>query len=276
MGIALDYPGDWAMRTYSPFLPMAVFATGLAVVGLTAVSAPVLAQQPQGQQVQVQLPPALQAALRSGNSDLIVRVLSAQNLPLNNPDFVRQVAITLGTATVGKTELSSVISGAIGAIMKQAGANDVAILQAFGAGLVKGAAETADPSKVLAFTQDATAAMVAGAGGGESKVGLVARAVSSGVVETLVGLNVPAPVIAGLVQTGVAQGASKVVGSEVRVAVDSTDVKPVSDVTLTRQDTGKVLEKGKDVNFITLNRPEEGPKQEVAQTVEQKTSASPF
>ena len=88
---------------------------------------------------------------------------------------------------------------------------------------------------------------------GATAMGEMARIVASGVVEAIVTGNTSINVasIAEVVRLGVSQGASKIVGSQVVVNVLATDEKPVSDVVITRAD-GKVLDKGRDLNFITV------------------------
>lgn len=197
-------------------------------------------------------PVRLDQLLGITNPDQLVATLSSPGVAvsvLSDPTAVRILAERIGQLAVAQGAAGmTLVERTIAVISARTGGSNVTVLQTFAAGVSGSMVRSGGASQTLMISL--TAAMVAGAGKDEATVGLVSRAVSSGVVATLVETGVPAPEIAGLVQAGVSQGASKVVGSNIIVQVDTTDDKPVSDVTLLRQ--GTVLSKGADVQFVTV------------------------
>lgn len=229
--------------------------------GVVQQQAPVLQQAPGAVQQQAVLPPALLAAVNSGNADRIIAQMTTAEI--NNPAMMRALAEAIGRAEGGRGQAAmfALVEKVTSSIADRVGAaQSAAVFQGFGAGMTLGLSRSA-PGQAAQMIQAATSAMVSGAGKNEARLGEVARAVSSGVVESLVlGNVVPVANIANMVQVAVSQGASKVVGSSVTVQIESSDNKPVVDVTLVRQD-GRALDKGRDIGFIEIgsksNKPEE-------------------
>lgn len=232
---------------------LSVAAVAVAVSGFPVSSfaqgavAEQLAQAAPGPQ-----PVRLDQLLGITNPDQLVATLSSPGLAvsvLSDPTAVRMLAERIGQLAVAQGAAGmTLVERTIAVISARTGGSNVAVLQTFAAGVSGSMIRSGGSSQDLMISL--TAAMVAGAGKDEATVGLVSRAVSSGVVATLVQTGTPAPEIAGLVQAGVSQGATKVVGSNIIVQVDTTDDKPVSDVTLLRQ--GTALSKGADVQFVTV------------------------
>ncbi|BAE50251.1 hypothetical protein [Paramagnetospirillum magneticum] len=243
------------MRFASRILPSVAAGTLVAVLSTTGLAqTPPSSQGGAGTQAQqaVALPPALQAAIQSGNADRIIAGLTAAQI--GNPAFMRQFAEALGrsASTRGAAALNLLVERVASSLSARVSAGQsIAVLQSFGAGLTQGIAQ-GNPAQAGQLIQSSTAAMVSGAGKNEARVGEVARAIASGVVESLVLNNiVPVANIATMVQNAVSQGASKVVGAQVTVQVESSDTKPVADVVLIRQN-GQKLDKGQDVTFVDL------------------------
>lgn len=240
--------------------------TAIAVTGLSALALPssALAQQnPQGTAVPRQqtlsqtqidkIVTELKVGIQSGNVDRVAATLSGDII--KNPQVSRLLAQTLGDSvnTRSIAFVTSVVERVAGRISGgMTGAAGIAAMQQFAGGVSLGVART-NPDQAAQMVQAVTSSAVSGGSKIESKVGEMARIVASGVVEAIVTGNTSINIasIAEVVRLGVSQGASKIVGSQVVVNVLATDEKPVSDVVITRAD-GKVLDKGRDLNFITV------------------------
>lgn len=237
------------MRITPRILSVAAVAVAVSGVPVSSFAQAVLAEQLAQAAPQ---PVSMLQLLSITNPDQLVAALSSPGLAastLADPVAFRALAERIGQIASARGAAGmEVIERTIAAISAKTGGANVTVLQTFAASVSRVMIQNGASQETLT---NLTAAMVAGAGKDEVTVGLVSRAVSSGVVATLVETGTPAPEIAGLVQAGVTQGASKVVGSNIIVQVDTTDDKPVSDVTLLRANN-QALPKGGDVQFVTV------------------------
>lgn len=229
------------------------FLSGLMVCGALIMSSPLALAQPQDG-----LTPLLanQAETTAGN--FIAAAASNTNL-----QSVRDSAVRLGeTLSQGDPAVLSRVVSSIAANFANAKGGDKTQeqMRQFIAGLTAGLV-SGNPAQARQSVSLGIAAGVSGAGQNEARVGEVSRIVASGAVEALVMTQTTIPVseMAGLIQAGVSQGASQVVGREVTVSVLSTDDKPVSDVVLTTAD-GKQLDRGWE-NIVFIGIPNDGDKE---------------
>lgn len=205
----------------------------VGMLGLASVPVSVLAQEVSPAQAYFNQLESAPAAARAASERLGVAL--ARMSPAAFQQTVSLIAAQLGNLPAGPQQIAALRDFAAGVT----------------AGLMAGA-----PAQASQLVSKLVAQTVAAAGQNEGHVGLVARVISAGVVDSVLAnpqqTAIPLSSLASLVQSAVSTGASQVVGREVVVAVMTTSDKPVSDVSLSLVD-GQVLSNGgQTVTFSAL------------------------
>lgn len=227
---------------------------GLLVATVAGMGPPASAwAQARGEQMSPSQQEQFIRTLRDGSAESVAAAISREIA--RNPAAARQLAQALGelASTRGEAFLTAAVEKACSNIVTGTpGPQGNAAIQQFAVGVTIGTSK-AVPNQTAQFVQSITAAALTGAAKTEATVGEMARVVAAGVVEALVTTKTSIAIadIAQLVQNGVSQGASKIVGSQVTVTILSTDDKPVSDVQLTKAD-GQKLDPGNPIIFISV------------------------